>query len=288
MLEDYALIGQNRLPDFATTSYGGLLEIVHQANLALDADSRIHVEAMDINHGKSDLAYSLSCFRPLLANSSAIDEFIAEVQCDRPYEQSLNTLRNRLAESPELCAGDGGQDYSQMLLEMIDVDAKSIPLRGTAASSGKGAAEREAIMKDLIDRSLSRAKGKSLIYTGYYHAQKVTCFGTEDEFFGRYLHTKSPYAAGHSYSLTILPARGTMPIGGKPTDFDVKNGPENDLFRVMDEVSEGKVSFMPLTDDLFSEDRIVLNYISKKIAVRPATQFDGFILLPEVEYVPIP
>jgi hypothetical protein len=53
----------------------------------------------------------------------------------------------------------------------------------------------------------------------------------------------------------------------------------------MQGVAGGVPAFLPLDDEAFAAERIVVNYLPELIVGPPRDAFDAFVLLPEVRYV---
>jgi len=86
--------------------------------------------------------------------------------------------------------------------------------------------------------------------------------------------------------LVVVPASGETLIRGRVRRFDVGHeSPRNELFRVMQGVAGGVPAFLPLDDEAFETERVVVNYLPQLIVGPPRAAFDGFVLLPEVRHV---
>lgn len=282
LLDGYARGFLDSPGEGAARTYGTLLERVRSLNATLPAEAHLRVRAIDVNAGEDDF---LPPFRGLLHQLGRPPLLAAALEAlenapDRGAE--LATLAGALSESEEELRERWGAGAFEAVLDMVDAERRSLLVRRAPAGRERDEA-REAAMKALVDRHLAREAGSTLVNVGYYHAQKTRRDGTVGEWLGEHLVRTSPHAQGRTFVLVVVPARGSMIIGGRERSFDVlTDSPPNELFRLMREAAGDTAAFLVLDDALFREERVVVNYLPRIDTEPPAAVFDGFVLLHEV------
>ena len=269
----------------ALRTYGALLERIRAANAALPTDQQIAVRAIDVNPSQSDF---LPPFRGLvhaLGQPDVLVDLVAALEDGADPDASLAAARTHLHEGEAEYLERWGSLAYTVVLDALDGEARSAALRRVRAGAERDA-QREAAMHALVDRQLAMAPGNVLVNVGYFHAQKQRQAGTVERWLVERLRDASPDPDAETYALVVAPASGEKRIRGSVRSFDVgAESPENELFRVMQGVAGGVTAFLPLDDEAFGTDRIVVNYLPQLIVGPPRAAFDGFVLLPSVRHV---
>jgi hypothetical protein len=144
--------------------------------------------------------------------------------------------------------------------------------------------ERENLIKKLADKHLEAADGGLVINVGSNHGQKHSFMGTKQEWLAEYLADRSPYGKDNTYSLLVIPAKGTLENMKKPVNLG-DTFFKNELFNVTAVYAAENRAFLSFDDDSFKNKRMLLNFHYQKISVQPKRLYDGVIILPQGTYV---
>ena len=268
----------------AMRTYGPLLDRIREANAALPAQEQISVWAIDVNPGVEDFLPPFRGIMHQLGQPDPLSGFVNALDAGADYAEALWSLRVELEADADLYREGWGDRAYELIAEMLYAEHRSIEVRAERNATERDRL-REEVMKSLTERQLASARGGVLINVGYFHAQKRRQFGTVDEWLGQYLIEESPHAREQTFALVVAPASGEKRIRGRVESFDVTHdSPENELFRIMSELAGGKTAFLPLDAELFATEKVVVNYLPELATTPPKEVFDGFVLLPEVQY----
>jgi hypothetical protein len=269
----------------ALRTYGPLLDRIRAANAAWPPEQRIAVRAIDVNPSREDFLAPFRGLTRVLGRPGPLVDLVGALEAGGGADEALAAaqadLRERATDHREAW-GDLG--YT-IVSDALDGEVRSAAVRAVRAGADRDAA-REVAMQALVDRQLAIAPGNALVNVGYFHAQKRRQVGTVDAWLAEHLVDASPHARGDAYVLVVAPASGEKSIRGRVRRFDVgQESPQNELFRVMQGVAGGATAFLPLDDEAFATERLVVNYLPELIVGPPRAVFDAFVLLPEVRYV---
>ena len=173
---------------------------------------------------------------------------------------------------------------------MVEIERASIPIRADREGDyDRAATDRESAMKRLADRRIAESRGRTLVNVGANHAQKERLRGTDHEWLGDYLVHRSAAAGGSAISVGVFPARVTADYDSPFDDFDIRDAsPENELFLVLADGWPGQTVFLPLTDPLFAEQQVAMNYEGTIETSEPARHYDAVVVLPLTHRIPLP
>jgi hypothetical protein len=269
----------------AERTYGSLLDRIRAANAALPPEQQIAVRAIDVNPTQDNF---LPPFRGLvhaLGQPEVLVDLVAALEGGADPDTALAAAQAELHEDEAVYRGCWGDLGYTVLLDALDGEVRSVAVRRVRAGAQRDEA-REVAMHALVDRQLAIAPGKALVNVGYFHAQRQRQTGTVDRWLAQRLVEESSGERGEPYVLVVVPASGEKRIRGRVRRFDVGDeSPQNELFRVMQGVAGGVPAFLPLDDEVFRSERIVVNYLPELTVGPPRDAFDAFVLLPEVRYV---
>ncbi|MEJ6951493.1 rhomboid family intramembrane serine protease [Natronospora cellulosivora (SeqCode)] len=266
--------------------YGVFLEGVRKFNSELTDCEGFIVKAMDINWSSETFVSSLEEFAYRLENTEVLDDFVASVRAGDSYGRQFRSLENYLEDNRSEYIAQWGQSYWGILEDMIYAESRSRIVRSLPGFIGFQERHREEVMKDLVDKYLERA-GRVVINTGSYHAQKEYRFGSPKEWLAEYLvDPDHPLSSGNVYSLRVVPAQGRMRFGGEIRLFSLEeNSSPGELFFLMSELAGEELAFLSLDDEVFMENNIEVNYHRNQFNYPVKRHYDGFILLPSVEFI---
>ena len=283
LLDGYARGLLSTPGEAAMRTYGPMLDRVRELNAGLAPDEQVSVRAIDVNLREDDF---LPAFRGLMhqfGQPRVLRETVAEIEAGGSRGDLLSRLERHLAEHEEALRDDWGEAAFNAVQDIVGAELLSLEVRAARAGRQRDEA-RERVMEALVDQELARAPGGTLVNVGYYHAQKTSRDGTVKTWLAEHLVTASPHAEGSVFVLVVVPASGEKTFGDQVRSFDVAtDSPDNELFRLMSERSGQAPAFLALDDELFSTERVVINYLPRLDTEPPAEVFDGFVLLPEVQ-----
>lgn len=281
LLDGYALGTIDALLPGAERTYGPLLDRVRAANAALPAGERIRVRAIDVNPRLDDF---LPPFRGLLhqvGHPEPLVRLVGALERGDDPAAAVARARAEVTESEAAFRSAWGDALYGVVLDALDGEARSAEVRATRSGSARAEA-REAAMRAMVERQLAAAPGAALLNVGLYHAQKTRQDGSIDVWLAERLHTASAHDV---FSLAVMPASGESVIRGRLRAFDVgEESPANELLRTVQQIANGATAFLPLRDAVFSEERVVVNYLPRLHVGPPKAAFDAFVVLPEVGY----
>ena len=266
----------------ALRTYGPMLDRVRARNATLPPEQHLRVFAIDVNHHEGDFLPPFRGLAHQLGQPALLLDAAAAIEAGEARGEVLATLEDTLVAEAEALQRDWGEAAYLAVLDMVEAERLSLEVRAEPAGRRRDEA-REAVMMALVERQLTRTSGGALVNVGYYHAQKTARDGTVDVWLGEYLTSASPQAQGETYVLTVVPASGEKAFGERMRSFDVaSDSPPNELFRLMRAVAGDRPAFLALDDEIFANERVVVNYLPRIDTEPPAEVFDGFVLLPEV------
>ena len=267
--------------------YGIFLEGVRKFNSELPKDEGFFVKAIDINWSSESFVNSLEAFARRQEYTDILDDFVASVKSGGRYGRQFRSFKNDLEENQEKYIGKWGKSYWDILDDMIYTESRSRIVRSVPSFLGFRERHREEVMKVLVDRYLKRT-GRVLINTGSFHAQKEYHYGTQKEWLAEYLvDPNHPLTGGSVYSLKVVPAQGRMRMwGGEISSFSLEErSSPGEVFFLMAELAGEELAFLSLDDDVFLKNKIEVNYHHNKLNYRVKKHYDGFILLPRVDFI---
>ena len=262
--------------------YGPMLDRVRARNASLSPEEHLRVFAIDVNHREDDFLPPFRGIAHQLGQPSLLMDAAAAIEAGDAPGAVLATLEASLVAEADALERDWGEAAFVVVLDMVEAERRSLEVRAEPAGRRRGEA-REAVMKALVDRQLARTNSGAFVNVGRYHAQKTSRDGTVDVWLGEYLASASPYAQDETFVLVVVPAMGERRVGETVQTFDVAvDSPPNELFRLMHAIAGDAPAFLALDDELFANERVVVNYLPRIDTEPPAKVFDAFVLLPEV------
>lgn len=282
LLDGYARGFVDTPGEAAQRTYGAMLDSVRARNASLPPEEHLRVFAIDVNHGDDDFLPPFRGIAHQLGQPPQLMDAAAAIEAGEAPGAVLVGLQATLVAEADALEEDWGEAAYLAVLDMVEAERRSLEVRAEPAGRRRDEA-REAVMKALVDRQLARTGGAALVNVGRYHAQKTSRDGTVDVWLGEYLTRSSPHAQGETFVLVVAPASGERHVGDAVQTFDVAvDSPPNELFRLMHAIAGDAPAFLALDDELFANERVVVNYQPRIDTAPPAKAFDGFVLLPEV------
>lgn len=282
--EEYAMLRSEELPGGVAALDRTLLSGLRAFNAGLPEADRIHFAGFDMNHADDMFAWAAGEFQRRFGRVAQLDAVLAVAPRSSRYALELESAAARLqAEEEAVVAILGAARYAQ-LVDLVEVERKSIPVRRQFTDDA-----REAIIRERVVKALAAAGSSAVaINTGMNHAQKEKFMGATSEYVGTWL-ARHPEAYGGDaaglLSIAFTGAKGTRRTEawtpGTWTFDVVAEAAENDLVRVVAEQAAGRTTWLPLRDALF-EERIDLDLGRSIQTVRPRRQFDALVVYPNV------
>ena len=266
--------------------YGVFLEGVRRFNSELPEGEGFTIKGIDINWASRIFVDSLEALASMQQATDILDNFVASVRAGARYGRQFAELERELKENQAQYIAKWGQSYWGVLEDMIYAESRSRIVRSIPGFLGFRERHREEVMKGLVDKYLERA-GKVVANVGSFHAQKEYRYGTSKEWLAEYLvDPNHPLTGGNAYSLTVVPAEGSMRLGGEIRSFslDERSSP-GELFLLMSELAGDQLAFLSLDDEVFIDHNIEVNYHHHQLNYPVKRHYDGFILLPSVEFI---
>jgi hypothetical protein len=266
---------------------GGLLiEEVRDFNRTLPPEDRVRLGAVDLNldeyGGAEAFLGSLQALVDRLSNPGPVAAFLGERYIEPERQRRLlERLNAELVEGREQWTASWGSAQYRAVLEMVDVELASVPVRALRAERYDVSTRlRERAIHRIADIRIAELSGGTVINMGLTHAQKSGLFGTESTtWLSDYLVHESPVAGGSVFVLGAVAAQvRAMPDG--PLTYRLDGSPANELFRILYEAGPDERTFLPLDDPLFSGGGVPLNVEGRIYLCAPKQVFDGLVLYP--------
>lgn len=269
---------------------------IREHNGAVGPEEMIHVYGIDTNHNPFFIIVSLEFMleQKLFEHTDLLHSFLAAAG-DLTYpedEQAFSILVSGLLET--IISDDDhlrslwGDRWYREIHDLLYWELVSIEVRKPMISNDIHLRTRlrEEVIKSFSDMYLADAAHGTLINVGGNHAQKQHFRGTPMEWLAEYLMNRSLYAGGSTCSVFVIPAKGTIEWGGMGnyTEIDItRRASRHELFNTLYRASGGSMVFLPLTDELFSQQHILMNFHFETRTILPYASYDAVILLPEVQ-----
>jgi hypothetical protein len=266
---------------------GSMITAIRDFNRTLPEDERIQVHGVDVTlpdyGGGESFLWSLGRLAQHLPGPGPLSSF-PQGDYGTPEDQTalLEALQAELEADRSGLIASWGEDWYNMVVEMVEVELTSVSIRAIRDSNyDKSVRMREDAIKELVDKRLQGFPHGTLINMGSTHAQKKQLWGTEIEWLGDYLVHKSQPADGSVIVLGVLGAAHivSVPGSGSP-DYDLAASPENELLRVMNRTWPDQIVFLPLDDPVFSDGRVPINHGGDVYVSALKQHYDAFVLLP--------
>jgi hypothetical protein len=289
MYEDYVLGKLDAIEGRFVYLTQMVLEELRRFNQTLPDDAKIHVYTVDCNHGAETFTDSLRRLPPNLARWEVIQGLLkVPISSKSDYERAVKHFARLLADHRRDYAALWGEQWTDRLSEMAEIELQSLPLRNAFSYM----AQREKLMQSLVERRIQHTPHKTILNIGSYHAQKTRYMGSPITWIAEYLSQHSPSAAGKTYSVCVAPLAGihiTAPREPDPHPFDLlTRSAENEIFRTMAAHADRKAAYLPLRNPLFANYRLPINHGGEGLFGKPiqfsiplSRQFDALIILPE-------
>ena len=293
LVDDFVLDGGLEPSWTPPLSIGGdMITAIRDFNRTLPENERIQVRPIDVTlqdyGGAESFLYSLGALTRHLPDPGPLSVFLqGDYDTSEKQKIQIDALRNELNASRSELIDSWGEHWYDTVVEMVEVELTSVSIRAIRDSDyDKSVRLREDAIKQLVDSRLKDYKYGTLINMGSTHAQKERLWGNDIEWLGDYLVHKSEEAGG---SVTVVMVSAayivSVPGSGIP-DYDLKNSPENELFRVMSETWPNQIVFLPVDDPVFSTKSVPINNGGVIYVGAPKIHFDVFVLLPIAHRVP--
>jgi erythromycin esterase-like protein len=282
--EEYAMLRSDELPDDVAAFDRTLLSGLRAFNASLPEAERIHFAGFDMNHSDGLFGSAAAEFQRRFGQVPQLEAALGARPRSSGYAVELDTAAARLeAEREGVIAIVGAGRYAE-LVDLVDVERKSVPVRSQFTDDA-----REAIIRERVAKALAAAGSAAVaVNTGMNHAQKEKFMGATSEYVGTWLKNHPEVYGGDRekmLSIAFTGGRGTRRTEAWTTGtwtFDVtKDAAENDLIRIVAEQAAGQSAWLPLPDPIF-EERIDIDLGRSIYTVRPRRQFDAFVVYPDV------
>jgi hypothetical protein len=264
---------------------GSMIIAIRDLNRTLPEDEHIEVHAIDMtrDHGGGEsFVGSLTALARHLPDQGPLAP-ILQGNYDTPESQEAQTetLQAELSTRRSELIALWGEHWYDTIVEIVEVEQISIPARAILESNyDESVRLREEGIKQLVDRRLRDFPYGTLINIGATHTQKKQLWGTEIEWLGDYLVHKSQVADGSVIVLAVSAAHVVSLPGSGIPDYDLAASPENELFRVMNQIWPDQIVFLPVDDPLFNSARVPINSEGIIHISARKQHFDAFVLCP--------
>jgi hypothetical protein len=264
---------------------GSMIMAIRDLNRVLPEDEHIQVHAIDVTRdygGGESFFGSLTALARHLPDQGPLAP-ILQSNYDTPESQEaqIETLQAELSTRRSELIALWGEHWYDTIAEIVEVEQISIPARAILESNyDESVRLREEGIKQLVDRRLRDFPDGTLINVGATHAQKKQLWGTEIEWLGDYLVHKSQVADGSVIVLAVSAAHVVSLPGSGIPDYDLAASPENELFRVTNQIWPDQIVFLPVDDPLFNSARVPINSEGIIYISAPKQHFDAFVLFP--------
>lgn len=251
-----------------------MIEGLKEFNLPLDKEERILYAGIDMNHWPEAASKVIGILSGLTTLPEEIfklskidffdDNYPAEIEKAHEY---MNSRKNELTDSM------GGKWY-KIFHNLLRNELESIEYRRTGSE-----VFREKCMYRMITDRMNQGKS-SVLNVGMYHAQKKYAMGTPQKRLAQML-------AESGYSITAVsffPAKAELKHNFHeketyPVNLYKIRG--NDLAGLLVNRAESRMSFLPLSNPLFTNSKISVTFGRTETLTYPARIFDVIITYPE-------
>jgi hypothetical protein len=271
---------------------GQWIRAIRTLNQSLPETERIAVRAIDVNHpgygGARTFSENVVAFADSLGDAADLTTWASAYPGDAAGQrQALASFRGRLTSERDTFVSRWGQSHYDTVLEMVDIETDSVGVRESWDRDYDGAfRRREDVMKRLAEARLAETRGRTIVNVGGSHAQKERHRGTQQEWLGEYLVRRSPAASGQTLTLWVTGSRGEYRFNDTPTSFDLRTqSPENEVLRITSELAGSRTALLPLSDPIFLDRQVAVNYLEGVFICSPKRQYDAFIVMPEMRLV---
>jgi hypothetical protein len=283
--EEYAQLRSDALPVEVAAFDRTLLDGLRAFNATQPEADRLHFVGFDMNHWTGIFPAYLRLFQERFGNVPQLDGLLAAQPDSAAYAAALRDLPSSLAAGAAALTAAIGADRFAQLLDLVDVEARSLALRGSSDF-----APREVLIRERIVKTLASSGGARVaVNCGAAHAQKASGMGPLAEPVGAWLASHPEAYGGDSSrlrSVAFLGARGELKdhfYDVTTRRFDViAEAPENDLVRILAERAGAREAWLPFSDPLFSSEDVEFDAAGALVVARPVALFDALVLYPVV------
>lgn len=283
--DEYAMLRSDVLPVHVAAFNRTLLEGLRALNAGLPEAERVHFVGFDLNHSTGLLPEYLRIFQDRIGTVPQLDPLLAATPDSAQYAAALEALPAALeVDAPAISAAIGADRYAQ-LLDLVEVERKSLRHRRSRDLVARELFIRERILKALAEAGVSPVA----VNCGAFHAQKSPADPTMWEPVGAWLAAHAEAYGGDPASLRsvfFLPARGEILddcCSGSPRPIDVvRDAPSHDLVRILAERAGTSDAWLPFEDPIFSRPVEVDGGGMLVVIPNISAVFDGLISYSDV------
>lgn len=284
IVEDYTLGKLEAMPAFMESFNQVDFKAIRAYNQNVNAQQKIIVKTIDINHSPQFLGVSVRAMVDLgyIEATESILEYL-ENHSDNAY---VLKLQKHLKQEKESLVLKWGEKQFERLSNMVDREVDSIYCRSPLEEGDEAlrATRRETVMKQNVEKIISTYDMPAIINTGFYHTQKKHVLGTDQEWLGEYLEFISPVAKENTYHLVVVPIEGAInwnDEGSKTRQSRLLDySGSGEVFKTMLNISGGESVFLDFkASDFFMSEKLKMNFHYEIIESVPNQLFDGALLL---------
>ena len=279
IIEDYINGEIDELPELIHYFDDTLIRGLKAFNESVPVDAQIKLRYMDVNHWTSNFLRSIEEMEKIIGPISILSNLKNTIPDETDYLSNLISINSLLNNEKQKYQDELGVKWYNRILEMVDIEIKSYNFRTI-----RNDAQREEIMAEIISLGANESPGrKQLINTGMFHAQKEVFMGVKINRLRQLLDKEF----NSVYSLVFIGMRGLYKNtfdGTKKIGFDLaEDVSSNNVIKLIDNIAGNKLSFLPLNNDVFT-DEIEISYTPRtKVNAPIGRQFDAIITYPAIK-----
>ena len=250
------------------------------------SSNSIRLTCIDANLSSTSFLSSLDGYAKYIFENQLLIDFIASFPPSNSenYIQDLHDFKTLLEETPEQLDLTNDSETIETLDRMVRNEILSVPIRENWESDYDNSfMSREELIKGNADYYLRLNSQPLLFYFGAYHVQKGKFLGSQIEWLGDYLHHENDISRGNTISIVGIPLAGEIINSSNSSTFHfnlANDSREDDLFRIASGLQSSAFAWLPLSDPLFSEEDIRVQYIYEGAELNspPHQQYDAYII----------
>ena len=281
MLEDYISGEISELPEFLLYFDNTLIEGIKNYNAAVHDSLKFELIYMDVNHWDTNFVICLDEIELILGGQDIFVD-IKNISTDsEDYIQELQRMKAEIESNLNSFTNLWGEKWLDRILEIISFEIESVEYRLNRSDT-----YRESLMSENILNVMSLAENtneKFLVNTGSYHAQLITYMGVDIDRLARRLKEEE----NKTSSIAFIGIRGERKehfYDETNKSFDLIDESSSDnILNEIDRLASNNMSYLSLSNNIFSEQKIKIRYVSGVSINEPiGTQFDAIITYPSI------
>ncbi|MEM8582792.1 MAG: hypothetical protein AAGF87_00920, partial [Bacteroidota bacterium] len=279
VVQDYVHGDREEIPEFLRFFNQELIEGIKAFNASVDEDQKMNLVYFDLNHWSDNFIKALDLVEGEIGDQPLFEEIFNQTANSSAYITALNDMQTLLSGQEANYRAELGNLWYDRLVDMLEVELVSVQFRNVRDDR----AREEQMFDNLMAHLDLNTSSKYLVNTGMSHAQKNNYMSNSTTRIGAMLTS----VTDNLHTVSFIGLSGERKFRFYETDhlvFDLSQSVSvNDMTSYLSEFSANQMSYLPLSDDHFTDNLQKISYSEgTTIFAHVGRQFDAIICYPSI------